>query len=129
VDLRPHLPKVDGFGLEDFLKIATTRGNSLWDGQLLLDLGLEGLPSSYVLLFIIHAIQGWYEWDQENNEWPFQIEKKQFDVVADFMGVRECLRQIIDIDVRYTPQQLIAEVKERSWTNHLFGMSNPVLLQ
>lgn len=113
INLIPLQIYVEGYDLEDFLESASRKGALRWDGQLLLNLGIRGLPAFYLFLFLIREMQVWYEWDEANSDSPLRTEKKQIDILAEYMGVKEHLRQFDDAQIRYTPRQLIDEANDR----------------
>lgn len=107
-----HMEEVETSDLIEEMKNRTLQ-DPIPDNQLMLDLGVRGLPDNIFCCFVIRELRRWYENDEKTQEYPLASEKRIVDALAMFLEVEEYLRQLDERGILYTSQELIDEGEER----------------
>jgi len=113
------------FFLNDLENEAKKRGGIGEPNQLVLNLGLAGLPSHHFFCFVIREINRWYIDYAHDTYGPILIyERRMIGILFSLMLVNEHLRQFDEKGIRYSADELLDEGKEINYTaNNCSGNS------
>jgi hypothetical protein len=119
-------PGKNDYELEDekIHNIAREREPLNLGNQGVLDLGLGGLSSIHLIMFLLRELESWYVLDSAESEFPLVIEHRFVTEMCRLAGVARNLDQFDRQSRRYSPLELIGEADERSRVQHLFELGS-----
>lgn len=108
-----ELPNGDGYDLIDLEKKAKERKYMGMPDQLLLNLGMAGLPTHHFFCLIIREIDRCYEKYAHDEFGPIlSIEKKIVQILFSLMRVKEHLCQFDEVGISFSTAELLKEGRE-----------------